>query len=234
MRKKIIDVIKAVGLNIDDFIIGYGARGSFSEIHFHPNRNNLGIGKRKAYSIQYCDNIVAIWEIGKRIDKSASIDLYWKELCWRDIHELRIKEVWIKGKEDSTLVAVMPLDCFETYLRYAFDETDKEKCYINRKEGDVVELFTTRYERDPKLRTLAIDIHGTICMVCGFSYRKKYGKLGEGFIEVHHIKPLSEGIREVNPETDMVCICSNCHRMIHRKRDYVMTVDELKSLVKGT
>ena len=34
MRKKIIETIKAVGLNIDDFIIGSGARDAFSEIHY--------------------------------------------------------------------------------------------------------------------------------------------------------------------------------------------------------
>ena len=54
-------------------------------------------------------------------------------------------------------------------------------------------------------------------MICGFDFEEKYGELGKGYIEVHHIKPLSEIDEEVvvNPETDLICVCSNCHRKIH-------------------
>ena len=48
---------------------------------------------------------------------------------------------------------------------------------------------------------------------------KKYGKVGESFIEVHHKKPLAS-LRErvkIDPKEDLVCLCSNCHSMIHRK-----------------
>ena len=34
MRKRIQETIKNVGLNLNDFIIGYGARNDHSEIHF--------------------------------------------------------------------------------------------------------------------------------------------------------------------------------------------------------
>ena len=40
-----------------------------------------------------------MWEIGKRIDRNASIDLIWEEVHWGDIHELRIKDIGIKNKE---------------------------------------------------------------------------------------------------------------------------------------
>lgn len=232
-RKKIIETLKAVGLNSEDFLIGHGARDGFSEIHFRPHNYKSRRDPRKEYSIQYFDNIVAIWEIGKRIDKHASIDLIWEGVHWKDIHELRVKRIGIKEEDDSTTAAVMPLESFEAYLRYAFDKEEKEKYYTNRREGDKVEIYTTRYERDSELRKQAIEIHGTNCMICGFSFEQKYGKIGKGFIEVHHIKPVSEGPRIVNPETDMVCLCSNCHRMIHRKRDRVLTVEELKKSIEG-
>lgn len=32
----------------------------------------------------------------------------------------------------------------------------------------------------------------------------------------------------INPETDLVCVCSNCHRMIHRRKNSILTVEELK------
>ena len=39
-----------------------------------------------------------------------------------------------------------------------------------------------------------------------------------------------QGVAEVNPETDLVCLCANCHRMMHRSREHVMTVEELSEL----
>jgi 5-methylcytosine-specific restriction protein A len=53
--------------------------------------------------------------------------------------------------------------------------------------------------------------------------------VGKGFIEVHHIKPLFSLDEEVNvnAETDLVPVCSNCHRIIHRKKNAILTVEEL-------
>ena len=32
-------------------------------------------------------------------------------------------------------------------------------------------------------------------------------------------------------KTDLVCLCSNCHRMIHRRRDSILRIEELRSLI---
>jgi hypothetical protein len=49
------------------------------------------------------------------------------------------------------------------------------------------------YERSRKNRTRAIEIHGTICEVCKFDFDKIYGvEHAGGYIQIHHIKPLSE------------------------------------------
>jgi predicted HNH restriction endonuclease len=55
------------------------------------------------------------------------------------------------------------------------------------------------------------------CMICGFNFERTYGKLGANFIEAHHTKPLSllkKG--ELISTKDLVALCSNCHRMLHR------------------
>lgn len=80
----------------------------------------------------------------------------------------------------------------------------------------------------------AIRIHGTKCMICGFDFEEKYGELGKGYIEVHHIKPLANLDEEVviNPETDLIGVCSNCHKMLHRFKNYIISVDELKQIVE--
>ena len=92
------------------------------------------------------------------------------------------------------------------------------------------EFFRTRIERSRKNRTIATFLHGSKYQVCGFDFEDFYGDLGKGYIEVHHVHPLAmqSGAHEVNPETDLVCLCSNCHRMIHKNGGDVLSVEELK------
>jgi len=88
------------------------------------------------------------------------------------------------------------------------------------KEGKKISYYTSKYERNHKNRVKAKEIHGYDCAVCGFNFEKVYGNLGKEYIEVHHIKPLSTLNEEVkiNPSTDLICVCANCHRMLHRKK----------------
>jgi 5-methylcytosine-specific restriction enzyme A len=54
--------------------------------------------------------------------------------------------------------------------------------------------------------------------VCEFSFEDCYGPLGRNYIHVHHTLELSKvpsGYR-VNPVTDLLPLCPNCHAMIHR------------------
>ena len=99
-------------------------------------------------------------------------------------------------------------------------------------EGKPTLQISTKYERDPKLRKNAILIHGYTCVACGFNFEEFYGEYAKGFIHIHHVEPLfSAGEKTVNPETDLVPLCANCHALIHRKRDKTLTVDDLKKMI---
>lgn len=102
-------------------------------------------------------------------------------------------------------------------------------------EGAIQYHWTTRYERDPQLRARAIEIHGTTCMGCGFNFEQKYGEIGRGFIEVHHTKPVSAlgGAAVVNPQSDMVTLCSNCHSIVHRKKSEPLALQGLTALLNA-
>ena len=102
------------------------------------------------------------------------------------------------------------------------------------KEGKRIGYYTYRYERNSKLRQAAINHHGLGCACCEFNFGKIYGEIGKDFIEIHHTKPISSFTDEeiVNPITDLVPLCSNCHRMIHRRKGKVLTIDELKNLLR--
>src|SRR5699024_3020730 len=85
-------------------------------------------------------------------------------------------------------------------------------------EGRSKYYYGKRYERNPENRRLAIKKHGVNCYACGFNFEEVYGERGKDFIEIHHIKPLStlEKEVEIDPGTDLIPLCANCHRMVHR------------------
>ena len=105
--------------------------------------------------------------------------------------------------------------------------------YVPQKEGAVIYFCSKYYERDEKNRRQAIAIHGARCSCCGFDFKAIYGEYGTGFIEVHHIKPLGTFKEEriVDPKTELFPLCSNCHRMIHIRRNYVLTIEELRNMI---
>lgn len=101
-------------------------------------------------------------------------------------------------------------------------------------EGAKKTISVNVYERDPHARRLCISHHGASCSVCGFDFGKVYGEIGNGFIHVHHLKPLSEIKRKykVDPISDLRPVCPNCHAMIHRDKENMMTIQELQKLIK--
>jgi len=130
------------------------------------------------------------------------------------------------------------LNIESTYSQELFDQAQEdieqfqnEENYTNF-EGCQKSRLINFYERDPKLRSEAIKIHGIQCLVCGFDFKKHYGVHGENYIEVHHLKPLSKLVEKtlINPITDMTVVCANCHRMMHRKRETLFTINDLKKI----
>jgi len=109
------------------------------------------------------------------------------------------------------------------------DETSfpegKEKYRVHRsreRNSKVVEIAKrNRIAKDPLLR----------CEVCGFSFIERYGRIGDEFIEAHHAIPLSQQLGEIEtrPE-DIALVCSNCHRMLHRRRPW-LDMPKLKKLI---
>jgi HNH endonuclease len=70
-----------------------------------------------------------------------------------------------------------------------------------------------------------------VCEICGFDFEAVYGERGEDYIEAHHREPISEIDDAVTLTIDdLAMICSNCHRMLHR-RPWI-TVDRLKKMIR--
>ncbi|WP_280502149.1 HNH endonuclease [Nocardia farcinica] len=92
-----------------------------------------------------------------------------------------------------------------------------------------------RRERDRKLRRKKIEqfraIHSRLfCEVCGFDFEDVYGAHGSGYIECHHVVPLHVSGETTTKLSDLVLLCSNCHRMIHYRPRW-LTPQELSGML---
>lgn len=84
-------------------------------------------------------------------------------------------------------------------------------------EGAVRSIAVDAYERNPEARRRCIEARGTACSICGFSFGAVYGPEANGYIHVHHVRPLSEvnGEYVVDPVKDLRPVCPNCHAVLH-------------------
>jgi 5-methylcytosine-specific restriction protein A len=103
-------------------------------------------------------------------------------------------------------------------------------------EGQILSRVHRYRERDKKLvgkkkNKFLNEYPKLFCQGCGFDFEERYGIRGKDYIECHHIKPVSElAIGEKTKLVDLVLLCSNCHRIIHRKKPW-LSIDELKQLI---
>lgn len=154
---------------------------------------------------------------GISLDVFSKLNLYSENEIWE-----KIEVFW-----DSNTKKIEPI--FDDLI--AIEESEKEE-NTSKTEGGIKVYISHRVERNPSLRNDAFKIHGYDCMVCGFNFEKKYGNWGKNWAEVHHLKPIADKKERktiTNPKTDLVVLCANCHRMIHRKKDNTLTVNELKN-----
>ena len=112
---------------------------------------------------------------------------------------------------------------------------DEIKTGLQQYEGAKKQIVVNAYERNSVAREQCIAYYGYKCSVCGFDFGKTYGEIGERYIHVHHLKPLSEIGQQylVDPITDLRPVCPNCHAMIH-KRTPPYRIDELKKIISTT
>lgn len=92
----------------------------------------------------------------------------------------------------------------------AAEGTPQLKTHFRRERSrKLVEQKKAQFKKD----------HGKLyCEICNHSFEDVYPpSLGSNFIEAHHKVPLSKVENIVRTTlNDLMMVCSNCHRMIHR------------------
>lgn len=90
---------------------------------------------------------------------------------------------------------------------------------IKYQEGAVQQISVNKYERDRKARDACLSHYGYVCQICHMKLSDVYGAIAETLIHVHHVKPISEvgDSYTVDPISDLIPVCPNCHAVIHLK-----------------
>jgi len=120
----------------------------------------------------------------------------------------------LSAEETNTLFDLWGNEYSDFNLQYSVLEGSKQlkSHYRRERSSKLIALKKEQYQR----------VHGFLaCEICGFTFEKIYPEsLNKGFIEAHHKVPLSK-IDSVVKTTldDLLLVCSNCHRMIHRTKD---------------
>ena len=114
-----------------------------------------------------------------------------------------------------------------------------EVCAIEGKEKIEFKIHLSR-ERNTvivsiaKKRALEKGNGRILCECCDFDFVKIYGEHGYSFIECHHENHIASGGERITNIEDLRMVCSNCHRMLHRKnhKNNYYNVKELRILLK--
>jgi len=123
-------------------------------------------------------------------------------------------------------------------------EVERDYSGIVVEEGALERTTTTQRSRSQLLRGIAVrefkrkNDNRLFCVACGFDFSQTYGELGKDFIVIHHEKPVHtmdiEGSRRTLEEAlkKVIPVCANCHSMIHREKGKMLSVEELKEIIK--
>lgn len=227
------------GINPDDYVI------RFRQIN---NRGIVALGRATSYvyedahwddETKLANYVNVSWEQILRTEDRLSIEEI--ELVTRETHWDAMLGSGIKLSTDDSQLVVEAWKNWYSQVAGAQSSLSGEEAGATSAspsgvvEGAVTTVLVNRYERSATARRKCIEHHGAICAVCSLDFKLTYGQIGEGFIHVHHIVPISS-IGEtyvLDPIEDLVPVCPNCHAMLHRGTDVPRDVLELQKLMRG-
>ena len=179
----------------------------------------------------------------KSLKTKTIIDIEQKILDWKNFNVKNyndcknVEEFYFCNFWNNQIKYYKFLDSFDFYLSKNFFYNPLTADLKSSKEGSSRVLQHLSKERDWKLvnakKQQVMTSKGFLeCEVCKFNYKDKYGTRGHNYAEVHHIKPISEyKDDDVTYLKDLAILCSNCHKMIHRKEPW-LSIDQLKVMLR--
>ena len=140
---------------------------------------------------------------------------------------------------DLKAVVEFPLvDAAEVLTRMA-DGTPLVMLDETVQEGDLRWRAQEYRTRSRELRTAAVEHYSSngriLCEACTFEFAAAYPPIGKGYIQIHHLKPISymrgEPLKVAEALKNLCPLCANCHQMVHKRRP-PLPVDDLKAILR--
>ena len=149
----------------------------------------------------------------------------------REVLEFFMQDPVVASSSARALIAVGETDLPALATAVSVEEFEEEA-----PEGRLLYRRHRIYERSRSLRLSRIQSameagDGLACQACDFDFARVYGRLGEGYIQVHHVVPLHESGHVRTRLVDLALLCANCHAMAHRARPWP-TVSELRDAIR--
>lgn len=221
--------IRPSGLKRHVVSLGFGNYASDCIEHVRTRANEENYATARAF----LDNLRKMYELslgsGEAVDSWAVTDQTRVEVTVKNIEAQHDTEQ-IKSTVNSVMVPLMA--AMAELIGYETNDLPGPEGAEGEEDGAISIATIKRRERNPRNKILCLSIHGEKCGVCGVEPQHIYGSEFGVILEVHHIEPLSEvdGPKIYNPTTDLIPLCPNCHRAIHKRRPALLP-DELKQLM---
>jgi len=142
--------------------------------------------------------------------------------------------IFYPGNHENNEELMSFIDDLEEIMNSGISNPHTQPEDASYQEGQIKLAQHKRKERSSQLiKDFKNQLTDYSCVVCGFSFEEFYGALGKEYIEAHHIIPISSLTETTEVSTsDLAAVCSNCHRMLHR-REKPISVKELENIVKN-
>lgn len=213
------------------------------EQELQPSGHDKGIskGRRDTYFSQKVRNLISHREsktslVSRKLityDEDSGISkITFKGIEHLDDNEPLIDYVKNSGFDENKVKKAIEKDYTDIILEEEISEGFKSKRMVNHRER-------SRKLREIKIAELKNTLNSVSCIACGFNFFKIYGDYGKDYIEIHHLEPIhlidiqgnKQKVRDALKK--VIPLCSNCHRMIHKQRSKVLSLEELKQIINN-
>jgi 5-methylcytosine-specific restriction enzyme A len=174
--------------------------------------------------------------VSRKTHNLASSSPTWTK--WRSNGSQRDRDVVAEFQETPDVMHRIAQDLRQDVLN---DTPGDYSSHTSYDDGSVLEgryLLRFHIERERnrglrrrKIRSVMARSGSLACEVCDLDFGQFYGDRGQGYIECHHVEPLHATGERPTRVNDLALLCSNCHRMIHRKPPWP-TPSELRAVIE--
>lgn len=210
----LVGVFACQPLTEDGKYYDFEARGQWKQCCY-KNQWKAALQGKDEFADKQKELILAGSDLLKSYHHGRGKEDGWGEIAIKQSHVLKLLESWKYERGN-----IFP------------DEIDADEV-ADIYEGAKQQVTVNAYERNLDARRQCIEHHKTSCVICTLSFESVYGKIAEGFIHVHHLRPLSEIGEEykIDPVNDLRPVCPNCHAVLHLKRP-PFSIEEVKEFIK--